>query len=131
MWVSKKGGSGMKYQEALDDMKRHIVGIPVLGWYYKKDADLLQKLVDEKFEFESRKDYLVLDSLWECVVECYIRYDDIFVRVDDLFVLVTKGYVCQFICEQGDFVIIWCSEDHYKLPKEQFLLCFKPIKEGE
>lgn len=35
-----------KYQQALENMKHHIVGVPVLKWFYTKDADTIQELVN-------------------------------------------------------------------------------------
>lgn len=111
------------YQKALDDMKRHIVGIPVLGWYYTKDADLLQKLVDEKFEFESRKDNLIADSKWECVGECY--GDGAFLK---------RNEVVTFVRKTGKFDVVLIEKENGNdtyMPTQQFLLCFKPIRIGK
>ena len=41
-----------------------------------EDALLLQELVNEKLEQESRKDKLIVGSEWVCEVDCYHRHGE-------------------------------------------------------
>ena len=106
-----------KWQKALDDMKRHIVGIPVLKYFYIKDADLLQKLVDEKVEFESRKDKLIVGSQWECVIQCIIqnRMSEALERYIDLGGKLTIKEVFEKQYGQKWMKLIFFQKWHYLL----------------
>lgn len=63
-----------KYQEALDDLKKHIIGIPILSWYYKKDTDTIQELVDRatpKKPIKLDKGYYRINGGWkERITDC-------------------------------------------------------------
>ena len=112
----------MKYQEALRRVYELLGKIP----YEVELSDIkpLSELVNEKVEQESRKDYLKVGSQWECVAENRGR-NAVFKKgiqayiweVEENFINFGYGTVYGYV---GDSV-----------PIEQFLLCFKFVKEGE
>ena len=123
----------MNYQEALRRMYELLGKIP----YEVELSDLnpLRELVFEKLEQETRKDKLIAGSQWECVAICYS--EGISFRAPICLVNV-KGIV--EITEIGESDGIHYVEysfqngirlDEFAIPTQQFLLCFKPIKEGE
>jgi hypothetical protein len=64
-----------KYQEALDELECYSIQW-VVNYVDNEAADkmlnhskLLQQLIDEKLEQESRKDKLIVGSEWECVLD--------------------------------------------------------------
>ena len=140
MWLLEKGGSGMKdYQEALDTLECNAIQWASNHKYNEKhnfyiDSDmcdemlnhskLLQQLIDEKLEQESRKDKLIVGSKWECVAKNRGRNT-----------IHKKGIEVYILKIEENFSIIsyktiygWVED---VIPTDQFLLCFKPLKEGE
>ena len=91
--------------------------------YYTQNKhyfDELEKLAIEKDEQESRKDKLVVGSKWECVANCYCEsYGDA--------LKIEKGTVVQLQSNHGHTLAI----SRGIMPTQQFLLCFRPLKEGE
>ena len=96
--------------------------------YYTQNKhyfDELEKLAIEKDEQESRKDYLKVGSKWECVANCMIdkgAHSSEYVKNGDIVEI--------HYCDPELFVFI---DEHrfLMIPTQQFLLCFKPIKEGD
>jgi hypothetical protein len=123
MWVFEKGRSGMNYQEALrriidEYIPMHYEGKPMNQ--QTEDALLLQALVNEKLEQESRKDYLIVGSQWECVANCYYEsYGDA--------LKIQKGEVTKITSYHNHTLAITRGI----MPTQQFLLCFKPIDKRE
>ena len=112
MWLLEKGGSGMnKYKEALRRMYELLGKIP----YEVELSDLnpLSELVNEKLEQESRKDKLVVGSKWECVCKTYGK-----VKIIDIHPLSKTVTFRNMLFSQTEKI-------------DDFILCFKPIKEGE
>ena len=90
-----------------------------------EDALLLQELVNEKLEQESRKDKLVVGSKWECIVSCFAN-DSMFYKVGTkVKVLSLEEY------ERVFFVRVKSEWQEVIFVVDQFLLCFKPLKEEE
>ena len=115
------------YQEALDRLENFAYH----GGEKGNNVKIIQELVNEKLEQESRKDKLIVGSEWECVAEClservtdgvsYTRLEDIKDSVE-----ITKiglGYV-NYKLLKIEMIL------EFTMPTQQFLLCFKPIKEG-
>ena len=106
-----------KYQEALNAIKTE----PKIQDYYgdyinffdKDDEDiaLLQELVYKEIELQSRKDKLVVGSEWECIIDCYGSEHE--------FVVVQSVKVFEILDDKVRIGYDW-------IPKQQFLLCFKP-----
>ena len=134
------------YQEALDTLECNAIQWASNHKYNEKHnfyidsemcdemlnhSKLLQQLIDEKVEQESRKDKLIVGSEWVCVAEC-------------LSERVAKGVSYTRLENIKDIVEITkigLSYVNYKLPKiemlleftmptQQFLLCFRPLNEG-
>ena len=111
------------YQKAFDDMKKHIIGFPILKWIYVKDVNLIQELIDEKVEQETRKDKLVAGSEWVCVTKCYgelDKYELISFYEGEIYEITNTHFVEEQL-ELNEYLFVYT---------QQFLLCFKPIKEG-
>lgn len=136
------------YQEAIDRIKEHCLASPSrmmgeefgFGHDYDMDHDgyedeieLLQELLDEKTEQESRKDKLIIGSKWECVVDMMaIEKPKNNVR----------GWIDITRCEKVTIISLSYKDDNWFIEiggfgyyvimaKEQFLLCFKPIEKEE
>jgi hypothetical protein len=138
MWVSKKGRSGMNHQEALDELECYSIQW-VVNYMDNEKADkmlnhskLLQQLIDEKIERESRKDKLIVGSEWECVVRCngmsFSHVEGTIVKIKylnyDAEVLTTPLTELEnYLDPWGEYVDI-----DEVFTTSQFLLCFKPIK---
>lgn len=104
----------MNYQEALDRLEN-----------FAHHGGIIQELVNEKLEQESRKDKLVVGSEWECIVSCFAN-DSMFYKVGTkVKVLSLEEYDRVF------FVRVKSEWQEVIFVVDQFLLCFKPIKEGE
>ena len=58
------------YQEALDRLENFAYH----GGEKGNNVKIIQELVNEKLEQESRKDKLVVGSEWECVADCYCEF---------------------------------------------------------
>jgi hypothetical protein len=93
-----------KYQEALKEITH-------LTFVETKYYEMLKKLAEEKDEQESRKDKLVVGSVWECVIDCYGSEHE--------FVVVHSVKVFEILDDKVRIGYDW-------MPKQQFLLCFKP-----
>ena len=121
MWLLEKGGSGMNYQESLRRMYELLGKIP----YEVELSDLnpLRELVFEKLEQESRKDKLIVGSQWECVAENRGR-NTVFKKGIETYILEIEENFITF----GHGTVYGYVRD--SAPIDQFLLCFKPIKEG-
>ena len=130
MWVFKesRGRRGMKdYQGAISRIVDEYIPIHYEGTptnQQTEDALLLQELVNEKLEQESRKDKLVVGSKWECIAEnrgrntVFKKGIQIYIReVVENFITFGYGTVNGYVVDS--------------VPIDQFLLCFKPLKEGE
>lgn len=132
MWFSKKGrGKVMKdYQGAISRIIDEYIPISYNSKpmnQQTEDALLLQELVDEKIEQESRKDKLIVGSEWECVALCLVA--EISSKGKLTSILTVLGVVCTFIGNDDFMSTIKVKDKHYVIPTEQFLLCFKPIGE--
>ena len=96
--------------------------------YYTQNKhyfDELEKLAIEKDEQESRKDKLVVGSKWECVVSCFAN-DSMYYKVGvKVKVLSLKEY------DRELFVKVKSEWQEVMFVVDQFLLCFKPLKEEE
>ena len=106
----------MNYQEALDKVSN------CRG--FLSDVEVLQKLVDEKVELESMKDKLIVGSEWECVAEnrgrntVFKKGIEVYIwEIEENFVTFGHGTVYGYVRDS--------------VPIDQFILCFKPVKEGE
>lgn len=102
----------MKYQEALyrlDDGEHTI-----------EDFELLKKLAKEKDEQESRKDKLIVGSVWECVVEHRV------IIGDDIHTIIAGSHIEVYLSKERTVIYrikqsLYCTD-----LTEHFLLCFKP-----
>ena len=114
-----------KYKEALNHIK--MSELSYASDYYGdfgKSVHILEDLVYEKVEFESRKDNLIPYWKWECVVECYgqnMRFKKgnkvIVVSVDESDVRISYPTIYGWV--------------EIYMPTEQFLYCFTPKEKGE
>ena len=107
------------YQEALDRLENFAYH----GGEKGNNVKIIQELVNEKLEQESRKDKLIAGSQWECVANCMIdkgAHSSEYVKNGDIVEI--------HYCDPELFVFI---DEHrfLMIPTQQFLLCFKPIKE--
>ena len=103
-----------KYKLALDKLKNYSIGEAL------RCEEILKELVNEKLEQESRKDKLIVGSQWECVANCYYEsYGDA--------LKIEKGEITQLQSYHNHTLAI----SRGIMPTQQFLLCFRPLKEGE
>ena len=118
------------YQEMLDELECYALQWAVNYLNNEESIEILnhsktlQVLIDEKLEQESRKDKLIVGSEWECVAKNRGRNT-----------IHKKGIEVYILKIEENFSIIsyktvygWVED---VIPTDQFLLCFKPIKEGE
>ena len=87
-------------------------------------CDLLKELVNEKLEQESRKDKLIVGSEWECIAENRGK-NTVFKKGMQVYVWEVEANFITF----GHGTVYGYVRD--SIPIEQFLLCFKFLKEGE
>jgi hypothetical protein len=105
-----------KYHEALQDIKLGIRDVS----FYRNSMDVIQKLVDEKLEQESRKDKLIVGSQWECVFECFGENRHYDVKDNVVINKIFNLY--------GTYINVGHGQIDDNIPEQQFLLCFKPRK---
>ena len=109
------------YQEALDRLENFAYH----GGEKGNNVKIIQELVNEKLEQESRKDYLKVGSEWVCVVSCFAN-DSMYYKVGiKVKVLSLEEY------DRVLFVKVKSEWQEVMFVAEQFLLCFRPLKEGE
>lgn len=111
-----------KYEKALDLMKNNY------GWiddceFSLENQKLYMDLLEEKIEFESRKDKLVEGSAWECVVphlaDATQPYD------------IKKGSKVTILDIAEEYLSYLNEKEELVLDAiEHFILCFKPIEKG-
>ena len=85
----------------------------------------IQELIDERIEFESRKDKLIIGSEWECLVTQYIDFDGYLSGKGE------KYKIIKFSSEH--YVIVATLGDvnkTYEILIDQLLYSFKPIERG-
>jgi len=119
-----------KYQEALKTLfDTALSGVKPQGidldYLYYQSFELKQ-LIDERIEFESRKDKLIVGSEWECVVTQYIDFDGYLSGKGE------KYKIIKFSSEH--YVIVATLGDvnkTYEILIDQLLYSFKPIEKGE
>ena len=117
-----------KYQKALKTIKDVDVYTGCLSYpiyeLYEAETQIIEKLVEEKIEQLSRMNKLIIDSQWECVASCggFIGCWYHFGRCD-----VVKIYAHS----DSEIWVLNESETEIAIPKDQFLLCFKPKGENE
>jgi hypothetical protein len=115
-----------QYQEALDELECY--SIQWVDDYVDNEAadkmlnhsKLLQQLIDEKLEQESRKDKLVVGSEWECVFECFGENRHYDVKDNVVINKIFNLY--------GTYINVGHGQIDDNIPEQQFLLCFKPRK---
>lgn len=127
-----------KYQDMIGNILATFVDVvnedKIYGFYHNSEHyyntdyytgnkhyfDELENLAIEKDEQESRKDHLIVGSEWECVANCYYEsYGDA--------LKIEKGEVTKITSYHNHTLAITRGI----MPTQQFLLCFKPIKEGD
>lgn len=116
------------YTEALRNLENYVVEKlreeDLSINHFTVEFEVLKQLIDEKLEQESRKDKLIVGSEWECVVENRGR-NDVFKKGIEVYIWEVKGNFVNF----GYGTAYGYVRD--SIPIEQFLLCFKFLKEGE
>jgi len=120
----------MNYQEALlrnlenyviEKLREEDLSIN----HFTIELEVLQQLIDEKSEQESRKYKLIVGSEWECIVSCFAN-DSMFYKVGTkVKVLSLEEYDRVF------FVRVKSEWQEVIFVVDQFLLCFKPLKKEE
>ena len=139
MWVLAKGGS-MNYQEVLDNLHDYVTEKlredDLSVNHFIIEFNSLQQLIDERIEQESRKDKLTVGSTWECVAACFVvEIPSIVVEIPSeaklTSILTVLSDTCEFIGNDNLMTSVKVNDKHYIIPTSQFLICFKPIKEGE
>ena len=117
MWLLEKGGSGMNYQEALRNLENYVVEKlreeDLSINHFTIEFEVLKQLIDEKLEQESRKDKLILGSQWECVCKTYGK-----VKIIDIHPLSKTVTFRNMLFSQTEKI-------------DDFIICFRPLKEGE
>ena len=113
-----------KYKEALRNLENYVIEKlreeDLSINHFTIEFEVLQQLIDEKVEQESRKDKLIVGSKWECVANCFC-----------------ENWGDALIIRKGDIIQMQSIHNHTLainrgiMPTEQFLLCFRPLKEGE
>ena len=116
------------YQEALDTLECNAIQWASNHKYNEKHnfyidsemcdemlnhSKLLQQLIDEKVEQESRKDKLIVGSEWECICKTYGK-----VKIIDIHPLSKTVTFRNMLFSQTEKI-------------DDFILCFKPLKEGD
>lgn len=95
----------------------------------KKHIDKIQQLIDEKAEFQSRIDKLVIGSKWSCQANCLAMLTNTtgYAQISEL--TIGKGVIIERMSLWN--IKISFRNDYYTMPINQFLHCFKPIEKGE
>jgi len=112
------------YQEALRNLENYVIEKlreeDLSINHFMIEFEILKQHFDEKLEQESRKDNLIVGSKWECVANCYCEsYGDA--------LKIEKGEITQLQSYHNHTLAL----NRGIMPTQQFLLCFKPLKEGE
>lgn len=125
----------MNYQEALDELECYALqwsanyGNEEMADEVLRNSKLLQQLIDEKVEKESRKDKLVEGSKWVCELDNKAQeFGNYKPHVENI----KKGLIVEVFNVNG--LIIFGhdkSMESWVIGKEQFIACFRPLKEGE
>lgn len=93
-----------------------------------EDALLLQELVNEKLEQESRKDKLIVGSRWVCDLDNIAQeFGNYKPHVENI----KKGLIVEVFDVNG--LIIFGhnqSMESWFMGEEQFIACFRPLKKG-
>ena len=136
-----------KYQDMIGNILATFVDVvnedKIYGFYHNSEHyyntdyytgnkhyfDELENLAIEKDEQESRKDKLIVGSEWECLVVCFVA--EISNKGKITSILTVLDGVCVFIGNDYFMSTIKVNGKHYVIPTSQFLLCFRPIKEGD
>ena len=100
-----------KYQMALNTL--FMMSSEHLGFELNYEKNLMQELIDAKFEEESRKNHLIVGSQWECVCKTYGK-----VKIIDIHPLSKTVTFRNMLFSQTEKI-------------DDFILCFRPLKEGE
>ena len=111
-----------QYQMALNTLL--MISSEHLGFRLHYEKNLMQELIDYKFEQESRKDKLIVGSEWECVAENRGR-NTVFKKGIEIYIWEIEANFITF----GHGTVYGYVRD--SVPIDQFLLCFKFLKEGE
>ena len=117
----------MNYQEALRRMYELLGKIPFE--VELSDLNPLSELVNEKLEQESRKEKLIVGSEWVCVINNKAQQ---FGNYKPYVENIKKGLIVEVFDVNG--LIIFGhdkSMESWVVGEDQFLACFKPLKEGE
>jgi hypothetical protein len=115
-----------KYREAFEDafdenIYHRIDNEPTVlvdGIVQVESIELIEQLVSEKEELQSRKDKLVVGSEWECVAHCYGENRQYKPTSKAIIYKIESGY--------WNYVEIFIDTLLDNMPTDQFLLCFKP-----
>ena len=113
------------YQEALDRLENFAYH----GGEKGNNVKIIQELVNEKLEQESRKDKLIVGSEWVCDVGNKAQeFGNYKPHVENI----KKGLIVEVFDVNG--LIIFGhnkSMESWVVGEEQFLACFRPLKEGD
>lgn len=120
-----------KYEESLDWLKKtfnqYLGDWQLSSVHFGIHRDF-KELVDKETELESRKEKLVVGSVWECVVDCLVETDNL-----QLFRLTKRGCVSvKILKHNANYVdveyksLLLNRVSLLSMPTDQFLLCFKP-----
>ena len=112
-----------KYKLALDKLKNYSIGEAL------RCEEILKELVNEKLEQESRKEKLIVGSEWVCVINNKAQQ---FGNYKPYVENIKKGLIVEVFDVNG--LIIFGhdkSMESWVVGEEQFLACFRPLKEGE
>lgn len=98
-----------------------------------ENLNIIQELVNEKLEQESRKEKLIVGSEWECLAKSLApisaRYIDTI--LDKHTIAIQKSWVLTVLEIEKDYVKLQYENTKCFLSQDQFLLCFKPIEKEE
>lgn len=132
-----------KHQEALDNIRElktkmyvdFVYRVATKGSMIQLESAIddnlntIQELVNEKIEQESRKDKLVEGSKWVCELDNKAQeFGNYKPHVENI----KKGLIVEVFNVNG--LIIFGhdkSMESWVIGEEQFIACFRPLKEGE
>ena len=126
-----------KYKEALRNLENYVIEKlreeDLSINHFTIEIEVLQQLIDEKLEQESRKDKLIVGSQWECVAKCLTPISSHYIDpiLDRRTIAIQKSWVLTVLEIEKDYVKLQHENTKCFLSQDQFLLCFKPLKEGE
>ena len=107
-------------EQKIKSLEEQIAYLEEKKSQYKDVIHHLQPIVDKCFLNSSdyRKRFLTVGSEWECVADCYGEHSAYRVGIKVVVSGIDNLY--------GKYINVECGNIDDNMPKDQFLLCFKP-----